>query len=349
MVMNRVALFILLFLAITASARAVPSSRGEYGDEIGSTAMEDNGLRPRKTHSFFHRPDEETPAGQFARAEKARLAGKLRRASADYLALVHEWADSPEAPAAQLWVARLLLERRKFEQAFNEYQYLVDYFPAGVPYDEVLSSQFKIANILRTEKTGGFLFIPGVRSPERAVPMYEQIIKNAPNGEKAAECQFMVGVIHEELEEYEEGYLAYEKVGILYPSSEFAASALYRRAYCLYKVAELSPRDEHQAQRALVAFLDFLRQFPGDANAAEAEQYRDKLKERLSAAFLGVAEFYDYKARNPRAAAVAYADFLARFPTSDKVASVQKRIAELERTLAPGNVTTAEGTNAPPR
>ena len=49
------------------------------------------------------------------------------------------------------------------------------------------------------------------------------------------------------------------------------------------------------------------------------------------------AQFYDKRAKRPKAALIAYQDLIRNFPFSDKAAEVNKRIEELKAQLGEQN------------
>lgn len=305
-----------------------PRGAGEMPDP---TLREDaEGRMPMKKPSFLKRPDRATPAEQLAYAdwltqekwgEKAALKA--------YRNLVHAWHESPEAVTAQLAYAKLLEKMGDYVDAFDEYQYLIEYFAGRFPYEEVLDRQFRIASEVMTRRRWKFFFMPGFKSPDRALPMFDKIAENAPKWKKAAVARFLVGLIHEENRDYEEAVRAYETIPYDYPDSEHAASAAFRRADCLRILAEKHPRDERSIRTAVTALAGFLRDYPKDERHAEAQKHRDALLARLEESCLQRAHYYDYKAHRPRAALIAYDTFIKTCPWSDRLEEVAKRMEAL--------------------
>jgi len=286
----------------------------------------------RRHPSIFHRPARDTPAAQLKYASDLETKGRERKAMRQYRALVHSWHSAPEAHVAQESYARLLEERRSYEKAIEEYQYLITFFPGQFAYSEVVARQFAIAHHVMTDAERRF-----GRSTKRALPMLEVVVKNAPNGSRAAECAFYIGWIHESHKEYNEAVDAYEQVLYRYPASEFAPASSFRRSFCLYTLARRQKRDESILKDAIAALSEFLRDYSGDANEEKAEKYRDELKEVLADSYYERAVFYDRRAKRPDSAIIVYRDFLRNFPSSERAVRVSARIEELQKTLpAPG-------------
>lgn len=285
----------------------------------------------RKTPGFFHRPSKDTAAAQLAYAADLKANGRLRRAANEYLAIVHAWHDSPEAPIAQFAAATIMMERGKYTRAFEEFQYLFTFFVGRFPYETALDAQFKIANSILEQRHMAFrtIGIRGFTDPQPALPLFQQIARNAPFWKHAAEVQYRIGWILEATGEDLDAVDAYAAVSQRYPASPFAADAAFQRALCLQRISKSCPRDEMQCRAALSAFASFLRDHPTHSGRAQAEKARDELNEHLAAMYYDRAVFYDRLARKPKAAIIAYRDFLQKFPLSAKAHSVTERIAEL--------------------
>lgn len=283
----------------------------------------------RKNPSIFHRPAKKSPPEQWQYAEALRLVGKTRRAMKQYNALMHAWPAAKEAAPAQLAYATLLMQRGRFETAFEEFQYLIAYYAGQFPYEDVLNRQYQIVNYLRTRRYARFGIFPGYTAPERVLPLIEQLLRNAPGWEKAPELQLQIGQIQEANGEIEKAIEAYEKVLLQYPDSAAAAAASYGRAYCRYLMARKRPRDEEAWRQAFADLSAFLRDFPHDPNVAQATYYQYAAKEHLAALHFERAEFYDKIAKRPEAARIAYADFVRRFPASPLRQKAEERLRAL--------------------
>jgi tetratricopeptide (TPR) repeat protein len=301
----------------------------------GFNVVEPDG--PQRKHAgFWRRPERATPAEQLVHAQELEAKGRLRKAGRQYRALVHEWHDTPEAVKAQHAYAGLLETRGKYDAAFIEFQYLVDFYSGRFDYADVLDHQFRIANQVMTRRYGGLLFLPGFESPERALPLFEQIAENAPTWERGPEVQFYIGWILEEDKQYQEAVRAYDKLRQRWPRSELAVTAAFGGTRCLVRVADKSPRDEVGCQRALEALAGFIRDYPDDPHVEPTTIERDRLTDRLVTMHYERAAYYDHIAKKPESALIAYADFLRRFPYADQAEGVSARVRELEALVDSG-------------
>lgn len=285
----------------------------------------------KKVHSWFSfsRPVEKTPAAQLKRGDAFREDGRLRKATRAYKALVVTWPGSPEAALAQYRRAKTLDERGKLDQAFDEYQALMDRFTGLFPHDEVLARQFEIAKATMKRKRGSVFGLGGFEAPERAVPMFEAVIRNGPRSAFAPEAAFLAGMAQERAGEYELAVVAYMTSLHRYPDGAYAERSALGRARVLKKLSEESPNDVAALEQAWAATVLFLNTYPRSAEAPLVEAYRDTLAQRRARAAYDKAVFYDRLAKKPDAAREAYSSFVSAFPNSEWAGVARQRLAAL--------------------
>ncbi|MGN0844773.1 MAG: hypothetical protein ACI4QT_06090 [Kiritimatiellia bacterium] len=280
---------------------------------------------------FWSRPRENTSEAQFARAKKFEDEGSFRKARNAYEALVCEWGDAPEAPEAQLRLARLMEKAERYERAFCEYQYYLEHYAGAsvsglASYAEIVSAQFAIANALREKVESAF------GAPLSTVTsMYRHIVKNAPDWEKAADCVFFEALTFEVCGKLERAVPVYERLCVKYPANALVADARYRAAFCRYRISAKAKNDERSAANALQALRLATRFAPEHPDAAKAMEAISDLSRRLSAMAYQKAAFYDRGRKNPEAAKLAYRQFLEQYPAAEEAPLVKARLVELEQ------------------
>lgn len=333
---------ILLAFGVGLLAWAVPvGAQQQNPAEAGSMPndrfpLEEESRTEIKTPGWiFNRPARDTASNQMAYARQLLQEGKTNAAAGELNALVHAWHGAPEAAAAQETYAGILMEKGKYAEAFDEYQYLVDHFSGSVRHDEVLRRQFILANAVMGGRKWRLLF-GGVSTTDDALPLFEKIVANAPNGKDAAEAQFRAAMIREAQGDDDLASIDYETLRRRYPSSGFAPEATYRWAACKTRLAQGAPRDTEAAREALSALTLFIHGYKGSTsetvvqNVAAAEKDFSEIRERLAGMYFERAVFYDRIEKKPAAAVLAYKDVIASFPRSDKALEASKRIDELE-------------------
>ena len=280
-------------------------------------------------YNFFIRPKKDNARDQLAYADELRATGWLRSATKQYRLLTVFWPQAPEAPTAQISLARVLDARQKWEDAFEEYTYLIEHYPNTFTYNEIIQRQFEIAETVMTTRKGKFLFFPGFESPDRAIPLFEKILEHAPEWPKAAECQFLIGRAHEFGYDYDESVAAYLTLLVRYPDSPFAEQAAFRRAHCLKLLADGEPNNESVLDESWTAMNQFVNRYPKSERNAEALKVRDELLRRRAQLAFGRARYYDTITKQPKAALMEYQDFVRNFPHADAALEAQTRIEKL--------------------
>ncbi len=304
-------------------------------DDWGQRASDDrfSGLS-RKSGTFFRRVREDDPEAQLQYSVTLQEQGRLRAAARQLNALVHQWPDADEAATAQLALARVYRDRGRYERAFREYQYLVEYYAGQFPYKTVLSEQLSAARSVMEQRRGDFLFLPGFQSPERAIPLLKIVIANGPQWSEIPEIRLLIGNIYEETRDYADAVAAYEEVIVYHGRHAVAREAIFRKGLVLERIAKRNPRDARRTHAALQALFAALREDLSPEQEEEARERIRDLRNRLEQLHLEKAEFYESRGRNPRAALMLYEDFLRRFSNSEREAVVRERITVLQAVIA---------------
>jgi outer membrane protein assembly factor BamD len=174
---------------------------------------------------------------------------------------------------------------------------------------------------------------------ERTVEMYERIIKNAPFGTYAAECQFKIGLAREEQRKFTDAVDAYQLVIDNYPTSSVAANAQYQIGYAWMRASSEGDYDMGAARKAVDAFQDFLVRYPDSDKAVQAQENIQKLSQRQTQGAFSVAQFYETQ-HQPRAAFIYYNEVIREDPNGPQAQAAKKRIQELKPVLdaLPGGV-----------
>ena len=278
---------------------------------------------------LFKRPAENSPSAQLDFANTLRDHGRQRKSTKQYQRLVEQWPSSPEAAQAQLAIGQMLEEKEKFVKAFDAYQDLMDNHAGRFPHDEVLDRQFRIARHLLTARKGKFLFLPGFKAPERAIPLLDKIVSNGPRWHGAAEAQYLIGYAYELNRDYELAVIGYSACEFRYPNSNFSEEAAFSRANCLYLISQESPNDNAAMENAWGTLTLFRSTYPRSSHREVVAAEIDALYFRRAQSAFTKADFYDRIARKPEAALISYRDFVEKFPNSEWTSVAETRIEAL--------------------
>ena len=210
---------------------------------------------------------------------------------------------------------------------------LINKYAGEFNYEEVLDRQFAIARSTEQERAGDFLFLPGFAAPERAIPLYQQVVTNAPQWRKSAEAQFLIGFINEENRAYEKAIRAYNETVSKYGDSSFAELAAFHKSRCLYKIARENPNDDGAAEQAWASLTLYLNRYPQTERSEAAYDLLSHMRKRLAESFYKKAVYYDKIVKKPKAALLAYQGFVEQFPDSEWTELSKSRIDAISQKL----------------
>ncbi|MGD9874257.1 MAG: outer membrane protein assembly factor BamD [Kiritimatiellia bacterium] len=289
-----------------------------------------------KTWRWWRRPEKPAPDAQMAYAQKLMQAGKYRKASKEFRALVDTWPESEQAPFAQREYAAALHQRKRLDDSFNEYKFLLERYPGQAPYNETLDQMLALARERMEQKAATLLF-GGFSDPLKAIPLLETIIELAPGWDKAPEVSWLIGRAHELGGEKEEAVKAYAETQYRYSDSPFAERSAFDKSYVLYNMSQKQPKDDYLAESAWTSLTLFRQTWPNSERMEKATQYRNHLFTQRARTAYEKAVFYDKTARKPDAALLAYRRFLQQFPNSGWTTLAEMRIQELTNLLEQKN------------
>ena len=314
-----------VLLIIFATTAITPLfAQGQFAAPESSGSATD--APARKRLKLWQKPKKKDAAAQLVYAQKLEDKGRTKKACKQYNALVRKWHESPEAVRAQYSFSKLLEKRKKYNKAFDAYQYMAIFYAGRFNHEDLLTKQMSLADKTREKRRIRLLFFKGSTHPGEAIPMYTKIIKNAPEWKNADNALFNIASIQEELKQYSDARDSYNKLLQLYPKSELIDASAFHSAYCSYTISNKSPRDKLLCRDALSAQADYLNNYAQSKdNVARTKKCMVELKYRLAKMYYDTAKFYD-KSGHLKAALIAYNDLVKRFPDSALTSQAIKRI-----------------------
>lgn len=333
--------FWLAALTLAALTLAAPAQSGRSGGNRGYAtdsfegfdAMDLDTRIPQKAKSFWYSVKHKEPQAQMDHAGRMEASGRYRTARKAYEALVREWPTTPQAAQSQLAIAQLHEKTKKFERAFDEYQYLLTHYAGHCPYDEILDRQFRIANHLLHNNRSMFGW--ALSGTEAIRERFEQIVRNAPRSAIAPEVMLIIGSIRVSAKERLEAISVYDSLLNRFPESEQAKTAAYLAAQCRYELAVRFNYNETRCREAIAFSKAILSRIPNHPQKDQIKAWHDELVTLLIEQNYQQAFFYDSRTRNRDAAIAAYRQFLSEFSDSKYAQQVRDRLTELEAGAPP--------------
>lgn len=275
------------------------------------------------------KPARESAALQLQWAQKQEAEGNFKGAAESYDALVREWPASPEASKAQFLLAYLLETKLlEYDSAFEEFSYLLDFYPRSCPYANVVAEQYKIVNLmLDTRRTFLGMSFTGNRELRQG---YEQVVRRAPGADYVPAAMLKIADLREQDIDYEEAIKVYSTLRSRYPGTAEARQALYleakARMWLVRRLAYNLPRCQDTESFLKLA----LKKDPSHPNVEEMRGWLKELREYIAEDAWVRAKFYDTKQRTGHAAAASYRKFLSEYPDSSHADEARLRIQALE-------------------
>ena len=246
---------------------------------------------------------------------------------------VNVWPFSDYAPEAQYLVGRCQEAKGKDEAAFKAYQKVIERYPKLDNYDDIVRSQFEIANrFLAGQWFRLWNVIPVYPSMDKTITLYEQIIKNGPYSDIAPKAQMNIAQAHKDKlnSDLEMAAKAYEKAADRYSDKSIGVDALYSLAETYQQMAGNAEYDQSLAARAIATYTDFVTLHPTDPRVSKAREMVRVLKTEQARGSFDIARFYE-KNKKWRAAAIYYNDVVDKDPTSQYAQQAREKIDAINK------------------
>lgn len=249
---------------------------------------------------------------------------------------VRAWPFSDYAPQAQYLLGRAHEAKGDDEPAFKAYQRLLEQYPKGTNYDEVLLRQMAIANRFLAGQWFRFLgLFPAYRSMDKTIAMYEKILRNGPFSEVAPQAQINIGAANEKrlIKDYPEAARAYERAADKYADRKEGTDALYRLGQTYYRQAGRAEYDQSVAGQAIASFTDFITLHPEDIRVAQARRQIGELKTEQARGSIETARYYE-KRKRWKAARIYYNEvnvILRESPDAPYAVEARRRLEAIDK------------------
>jgi len=275
-----------------------------------------------------------TPKEQLDVAHNLFQKKEYGDAVAAYRRLIRRWPASFAAEDARLGLAQSLAAAGYQFKAFKEYQNLIEKHPNSPHFDTALQRQFEIGNLFMAgyrDKNFGVRLFP---AREKAIDIFQQVVKNGPYSRLGPEAQFRIGLAYEQQKEYVSAVRAYEKLMERYPSHPMAETAQLQIGMAYQKEAKRAEYDQNAANQAASAYTDFLVRFPGSQQVAHADQQRTALRLEQARGAFRIGQFYE-KNKQYKAAIIYYNDVIEQNPKTDWAVAARGKISALTPRIQP--------------
>jgi len=254
-------------------------------------------------------------------------------AISSYRLLLRRWPTSMHAAEAQFRIGYCQEQQRDYYRAFLSYQKVIESYQGFEKFTEVIQRQYKIGNLFLAGERVKIMGIRTLPSMDRAVEIYEKVLKNAPYSEIAPSAQMAIGYAREKQKRYDEAVAAYRKLIEKYPTCSLVEEAYFNVGLAYFRAAHKSEYDQGYANRAVDGFNEYITKYPAGSKVAVARDCITKVKVDQARGLYQVASYYD-KQKDFSSALVYYNELIARHPQSSYAQQAQSRMELLRRLAA---------------
>lgn len=256
--------------------------------------------------------------------------GDYKRAAEEFARLVRSFPNSELAPDAQYYAALSYQKAGKYYIAFQNYQKVMSDYPFSKRIDEIIKAEYELGELFYDKETGEIMGIELMTDVEKALEIFSKIIENAPYSGYADDAQFMMGLCHKKLQQYNEAVAEFQKLIQEYPASGLMERARYEMAQCMY-LASLKPEyDQEATEEAIDEFKKYSLESKDKNLRDEADRTIELLKEKKAENFYKIAEFYEGQ-KKYKSALIYYNVITIEYPNTSyaPLAKVKKEYIEI--------------------
>jgi outer membrane protein assembly factor BamD len=163
---------------------------------------------------------------------------------------------------------------------------------------------------------------------EKAAAAFDEIERQHPYSEWAAQGQLMASYAYYLAQKYEKALTGLESFITLHPSHIDVAYAYYLRGLCYYEQIAAIQRDQKVTQMALDAFLELIKKHPHTKYARDARVKVELLRDRLAAREMEVGRYYQRIKAYP-AAINRFKEVILNYQTTAHVEEALHRLVEI--------------------
>ena len=260
---------------------------------------------------FFEQKDWDRSIEEFEKLGTAFPTSRLAAEGAYYMGQAYEQKDEPA-------------------KAADSYQKLVDRYPYSDRIKDAMRREFEIANEFADGGKVKVMGVPVLPGQEKALELYNHIVKNAPFGTFGDQAQFKIGELYKAQGEFELSKKAFQTLVDEYPNSELVAQARYEIARSSMLASNTQQYNDQRAEEALEEFQDYKKEFADKPQALEADESIRQIRAEKAERAYDTAAFYE-KQKKWKSAKVYYEEVVRNYPETPSAEKAKGRIDAVVR------------------
>jgi len=258
-----------------------------------------------------------TPEERFRLARVLMAEKQYASAVAELQELIVKYPNSPIVQSAMLEITEALFLEGSYAKAFEAVEQFLQKYPGSERARDAIQREYAIGcNLMATD-------------PEKAVTVFEKVIKHQPFGPLADDAHVKIGDCYAKQMDYAGAVLAYEKAIREFPESEWAMMAHYRIGECNLLRAKTTANQTGPLAAARDGFDRYIRKYPDGKHAVEARERLTEVTLLQANKEMEVAEFY-LRIKKPKAAAHCFGLITQEFAGTEAAENAREGIKYLK-------------------
>jgi len=274
----------------------------------------------------------DTASEQFSWAMGFYETRDYKKAMAEFHKLVNYYPNAKQASKAQYYIGRSYEDLKELYHAYIAYQRVMEAYPYAENRDEIINRQYDIGMLFFKGEKARLLGVAVLPATDKAIEIFDQVIKNSPYGEYADKAQFRIGEAYKNNSAYPEAMLAFQALVEEYPRSELLSEANYQIAECAYLASLGASYDQGSTDIAIEKFKGFVEEHRDDTFSENAKNTLTKLKEKKAQNVYETAQFYE-KVGRISSAAIYYKELVDNYPDTSLAKTSLARLMEIEKII----------------
>lgn len=257
--------------------------------------------------------------------------GNHEKARTTFRDVIKNYPTSLLAPEAYYQIAKIRLEQKKIDKAYEAFGHIVGEYPNYPNFNGLLKEMFELAEKISNEKTASVFGFWNYRDRDAAIKAFEKIVTVAPYSDYAPRALFLIARLYKEKSEPLSAIDAYERLIGSYPNHPLTPDTYLALADTYKGMIAGAPYDQGATQQAIQYYQDFIAQFPADPRLSEAQGNLLRMQEMLAQGKYDLAIFYYEKRGNIAAATNLLKEVIQIAPTSPISEKAQKLLEKISK------------------
>ena len=181
-----------------------------------------------------------------------------------------------------------------YYDAYRCYQHIIENYPSFPRIADLLDHQYRIGNyflLMSSEPLFGVPFL--VKDNQKAVEIFEQVVKSAPYTDISAKAQYRLGYAYMKSKEYNDAITEFRVVLEKYPGTGYVDDALYSIGLCYFNLVQGPEYDQYSTEKALQSFYRYRDEYPQGRNIGDVFDKINVLNQYLAKSIYLIGYFYE--------------------------------------------------------